>query len=83
MGSIIGVQKYVYDIFGPGVGLAARMEALADPMGITMAEDLFELIRDDVTVHERGEVEVKGFGTKRIYSLEGMTDLAISSHDDW
>jgi adenylate cyclase len=83
VGSIIGVQKYVYDIFGPGVGLAARMEALADPMGIMLAEDLYELIRDEVTVHERGEVEVKGFGTKRIYSLEGMTDLAISSHDDW
>jgi adenylate cyclase len=83
VGSIIGVQKYVYDIFGPGVGLAARLEALSGPMEITMAEDLYDLIRDDITVHERGEVELKGFGAKRIYTLEGMSDLAISSHDDW
>ncbi|MDH4142957.1 MAG: adenylate/guanylate cyclase domain-containing protein [Chloroflexota bacterium] len=83
VGSIIGVQKYVYDIFGPGVGLAARMEALSNPMEITMAEDLYELIRDDVTVRERGEMDVKGFGTKRIYTLEGMSDLAISAHQDW
>jgi adenylate cyclase len=75
VGSIIGVQKYVYDIFGPGVGLAARLEHLSGPMEITLAEDLYELIRDDVVVAERGEVEVKGFGRKQIYTLEGMTDL--------
>ena len=83
VGSIIGVQKYVYDIFGPGVGLAARMEALSGPMEITLTEDLYERIKDDVTVHERGEVEVKGFGHKQIYTLEGMTDLSISAHEDW
>ena len=38
IGSIVGVQKYVYDIFGPGVNLAARMEALAGPMEIVVAE---------------------------------------------
>jgi adenylate cyclase len=83
VGSIIGVQKYVYDIFGPGVGLAARMEALSGPMEVTLAEDLYQRIKDDVTVRDRGEVDVKGFGRRRIYSLEGMTDLAISAHDDW
>jgi adenylate cyclase len=85
VGSIIGVQKYVYDIFGPGVGLAARMEALSAPMEITLSEDLYDLVRDDVTVYDRGEVEVKGFGTKRIYTLEGMTDLSVAaaSREDW
>ena len=83
VGSIIGVQKYVYDIFGPGVGLAARLEALSGPMEITLAEDLYERIRDDVSAHDRGEVEIKGFGLRRIYTLEGMTDLSISARDDW
>jgi class 3 adenylate cyclase len=75
VGSIIGVQKYVYDIFGPGVGLASRLEALSGPMEITLAEDLYDQIRDDVVVTERGEVELKGFGRKRVYTLDGMTDL--------
>ncbi len=75
VGSIIGVQKYVYDIFGPGVGLAARMEALSGPMEITMPQDLYERIRDDVIVSERGAIEIKGFGSKQVYTLEGMTDL--------
>jgi adenylate cyclase len=81
VGSIIGVQKYVYDIFGPGVGLAARMEALSGPMEITLAEDLYELISDDIVAHERGEVEVKGFGRKRIYTLESVSDLAGDHRD--
>ena len=83
VGSIIGVQKYVYDIFGPGVGLAARLEALSGPMEITLAEDLYERIRNDVTARERGEVEVKGFGRTRIYTLEGMTGISASARDDW
>ncbi len=82
VGSIIGIQKYVYDIFGPGVGLAARLEALSSPMEITMAEDLYDVIKDDVSVRSRGEIEVKGFGRKRIYTLEGMSDLPGSARED-
>lgn len=70
IGSIVGVQKYVYDIFGPGVNLAARMEALSDPMEITLCEDMYELIKNDFQFSERGEVEVKGFGKKKIFVLD-------------
>ncbi len=38
VGSIVGVQRYVYDIFGPGVNLASRMETLAEPMEIAITE---------------------------------------------
>lgn len=71
IGSIVGVQKYVYDIFGPGVNLAARMEALSDAMEITLCQDMYELIRTDYRFEDRGEVEVKGFDRKHIYTLVG------------
>ena len=67
---MVGVQKYVYDIFGPGVNMAARMEALADPMQIVMSSDTWALVRDEFACTDLGEVEVKGFGTQRIYSLD-------------
>ena len=70
IGSVVGAQKYVYDIFGPGVNMAARMEALADPMQICISEATWALVRDDFATSELGEVEVKGFGTQRIYSLD-------------
>ncbi len=70
IGSVVGVQKYVYDIFGPGVNMAARMETLADPMQIVISEATWELVRDEFACSDLGEVEVKGFGTQRIYSLD-------------
>jgi class 3 adenylate cyclase len=70
IGSVVGVQKYVYDIFGPGVNMAARMETLADPMQIVISEDTWALIRDEFNCSDLGEAEVKGFGTQHIYSLD-------------
>ena len=74
VGSIVGVQRYVYDIFGPGVNLASRMETAAEPMEIAITEDTHELIRDEFICSERGVEEVKGFGEQRIFSLEGELD---------
>lgn len=70
IGSLVGVQKYVYDIFGPGVNLAARMETLSEPMQITISENTYQLIKDDFLCTERGEFEVKGFGETKLYFLE-------------
>jgi class 3 adenylate cyclase len=70
IGSIVGVQKYVYDIFGPGVNLAARMEGLAEPMQIVVTDETHALIRDDFVCTDLGEVEVKGFEVRRIWSLD-------------
>lgn len=70
IGSVVGVQKYVYDIFGPGVNLAARMENLADPMQIVISRDTWALIRDEFNCSDLGEAEVKGFGMQHIYSLD-------------
>ena len=70
VGSLVGIQKYVYDIFGPGVNLAARMESLSEPMRVTISENTYQLIKDDFVCSERGEFEVKGFGEKTLYFLD-------------
>lgn len=71
IGSIVGIQKYVYDIFGPGVNLAARMETLARPMSIVVSEAMHAELRADFEFRDLGETEIKGFGTQRVYELEG------------
>ena len=70
VGAIVGVQKYAYDIFGPGVNLAARLESLSEPMQISISEETFRLIGDTFACSERGEFDVKGFGSRRLYSLD-------------
>jgi adenylate cyclase len=70
IGSLVGVQKYVYDIFGPGVNMAARMESLSESMKITISENTYRIIKDDFLCVERGEFEVKGFGKNTLFYLE-------------
>ena len=70
IGSLVGVQKYVYDIFGPGINLAARMEELSESMSITISEPTYHLIKDDFECSEVGVFEVKGFGEQTVYTLD-------------
>lgn len=70
VGSILGVQKYVYDIFGPGVNLAARMEQNSEAMQITVSEQTYMLLRDQFVCTERGTFEVKGFGSQKLYTVD-------------
>jgi adenylate cyclase len=75
IGSIVGVQKYVYDVFGPGVNLASRMEEIAEPMQILVSAQTHALVELDFTFEDLGQREVKGFGTQDVYALvgEGLT----------
>jgi adenylate cyclase len=77
IGSVVGIQKYVYDIFGPGINLAARLEALAGPMEILLSEEMYARLRAQFHIEERGETEVRGFGPKQIYRLLGTDDLSL------
>jgi adenylate cyclase len=70
IGSLVGIQKYVYDLFGPGINLAERMEAASEPMRITCCERTYELLRNDFLFTDRGPTEIKGFGTQQLYFLE-------------
>jgi class 3 adenylate cyclase len=74
IGSIVGVQKYVYDIFGQCVNLASRMEELSKPMQITLPEEMRDLLKENFRFEPLGDVEVKGFGSKRLYSLLGVDE---------
>ncbi len=71
IGSLIGIQKYVYDIFGPAVNLASRLEALSEPMQITVCQEAAGLLENDFTLSGRGEFDIKGFGPRMIYALDG------------
>ena len=71
IGSIVGIHKYVYDIFGPAVNKAARLETMSDAMEITLSDDMYDLIRSDFRFEDRGEEEIKGLGVMPLYTLIG------------
>lgn len=71
IGSIVGIQKYVYDIFGPAMDLAARMEQHAEAMEILLPEATADHIRGEFRLEPVTAREVKGFGTLDLFKLVG------------
>jgi class 3 adenylate cyclase len=70
IGSLVGLQKYVYDVFGPAVNMAARLEQEAQPMQILTCHQTAEAIGQDFRFSEVGELPLKGFGHCRLMALE-------------
>src|SRR5262249_10412942 len=72
------------DIFGDGVNVSARLEALADPGGICVSGVVRDQIRDKLPflLEDRGEQNVKNIARPvRVYALrpETIADLPASS----
>ncbi len=71
IGSVVGIQKYLYDIFGPAVNLSTRLEAHSGPMQITLSEETCKRIEGDFTVKALGSHPIKGFGSQALFELCG------------
>ncbi|KIC46000.1 adenylate cyclase [Ruegeria sp. ANG-S4] len=69
VGSVVGIQKYVYDIFGPAVNLASRLQEFSEPMKITVQDEVAQVLRDQFALSEIGPRDIRGFGTQEIWRL--------------
>jgi adenylate cyclase len=70
-----------HDIFGDGVNVAARLEALAEPAGICVSRMVRDQVRDklDFTFEDLGEQQVKNITRPvRVYSLRREPPPALT-----
>jgi class 3 adenylate cyclase len=70
VGSVVGVKKYIYDVFGDTVNTASRMESNSEPMRINISEATHDLVKNDFSFMERSPLEVKGKGPMRMYFVQ-------------
>jgi class 3 adenylate cyclase len=70
VGGIVGIKKYLYDVFGDTINTASRMESNSEPMRINISENTWSLVKDDFKITPRGEFEVKGKGAMHMYFVE-------------
>src|SRR6478609_7305457 len=73
------------DIYGDGVNVAARLEALAEPGGIMVSRNVYDQVRDKLSFgfEDMGEQIVKNIarpiGIHRVSLVESMTEPLVNS----
>jgi PAS domain S-box-containing protein len=71
---VIGMQKFIYDLWGDTVNIASRMESHSQVGKIQVTDTTYELLKHKFILEERGEIEVKGKGLMTTYWLINKID---------
>jgi class 3 adenylate cyclase len=67
---VVGVKKYIYDVFGDTINTASRMETISEPMKINISDSTYQLIKDQFETEPRGELDVRGKGKLKMYFVK-------------
>jgi tetratricopeptide (TPR) repeat protein len=67
---VVGIKKYIYDVFGDTINTASRMENTSLPMRINVSESTYMLVKDKFKFEDRGEVQVKGKGVMKMFFIK-------------
>lgn len=70
VGGVVGIKKYVYDIFGDTINTTARMESACIPMKINVSEEIYLALKEKYIFTDRGMILAKGKGEMKMYFLE-------------
>ena len=66
---VIGIRKFIYDLWGDAVNVASRMESHGLAGGIQVTQTTYELLKDKYSFWHRGKIFIKGRGEMDTYML--------------
>lgn len=68
---VIGIKKFIYDLWGDTVNIASRMESQGVAGNIQVTATTYEYLKERFHLEKRGEISVKGKGEMTTYWLTG------------
>ena len=68
---VIGLKKFIYDVWGDTVNTASRMESTGAPGRLQVTRETYERLADAFEFERRGIVDVKGKGPIETWFLLG------------
>jgi len=68
---VIGLKKFIYDVWGDTVNVASRMETLGEPGSLHVTESTQRRLQQAFEFEPRGTIDVKGLGPTATYFLVG------------
>ncbi len=83
IGSVLGSNNFLFDVFGDAVNTAARMEKTCGPNQINIGMSTYLSTRDKFRYIERLPNDVKGLGIKSMYYLKSScNNTAITNTEE-
>jgi class 3 adenylate cyclase len=67
---VIGIRKFIYDVWGDTVNTASRLESHGAPGRVHVSDTVFERLQGRFAFEARGTVELKGRGPMKTYFLD-------------
>jgi class 3 adenylate cyclase len=74
---VIGLKRFIYDLWGDTVNIASRMESHGLAGCIQVTEATYECLKEQYLFEQRGVIEVKGKGLMTTYLLTGKRSLSV------
>lgn len=68
---VVGARKFFYDVWGDAVNVASRMESTDVEGRIQVPQAMYERLKGDYVLEERGVVDIKGKGPMHTWYLVG------------
>ncbi len=68
---VIGIKKFIYDLWGDTVNIASRMESQGITNAIQVTTTTYNLLRQKYQFQKRGVIPIKGKGKMTTYLLVG------------
>jgi class 3 adenylate cyclase len=70
---VIGLKRFIYDLWGDTVNIASRMESHGLAGVIQVSETTYECLKDEYLFERRGTIQIKGRGEMTTYFLTGKS----------
>jgi adenylate cyclase len=68
---VIGIKKFIYDVWGDTVNTASRLESTGEPGRIQVLPSTMARLGDAYAYEARGVVELKGKGSMETFLIVG------------
>ena len=66
---VIGIKKFIYDLWGDSVNVASRMESYGMPDHIQVSDSTYAILTNKYNFTDRGKIMIKGKGEMQTYFL--------------
>ena len=76
---VVGSRRFFYDVWGDAVNVASRMETTDQAGRIQVPDAVYERLKDDFLLEERGDIAVKGKGMMHTWYLVARATARFST----